>query len=149
MNKGGHNCFRVSHVKDQNSILLTTDQENTLAIHMLFYSHLEVGYLGQCQRESNKVLLTLICSKLQISCLTTLPKHFWLSYQSKKREIQTYFGKIHVAVCSCPCQYQFNVFISQLFWYHMLHSSPMQTYTWNQLRIQAIKISKYIIRSEG
>lgn len=35
MNQGGHNCFRLSQVKDQNSILQTTDQENIHDIHRL------------------------------------------------------------------------------------------------------------------
>lgn len=41
MNQGGHNCFKLFQVKDQNSVLLTPDKENTPTVRMLLQSHLE------------------------------------------------------------------------------------------------------------
>lgn len=41
INKNGHNCFRWSQMKEQNSVLPTTDQENTHANSMLFHNRLE------------------------------------------------------------------------------------------------------------
>lgn len=41
MNQGGHNCFRLSQVKDWNPVLEAADLENIHVIHVLLHSHLE------------------------------------------------------------------------------------------------------------